>query len=123
VRVTYIIIDFFLVLIGMLLIYYVAPYIDEFSWILSCPNGSNFEECLGIASVYRLSFALVFMHCFVLLMLCCRNDCSKSFNEGAWGFKIMLVVSIFIGSFWIDNNIFIGYGAISMIISIAFLVV
>jgi len=72
-------------------------------WI-NCPNGDNLNICLGIASVYRVSFLLTVFH--LIIMLCCltRDEFAKTINEGLWVIKLPILILGFYASLMVPNS-------------------
>lgn len=57
-----------------------------------------------------------------MLIMLCRNRCSKVFNEGLFFIKYLMVVAMIIGFLFVDNQTFLDYGLACKIIGIIFLV-
>ena len=128
VRLSYILFDGTFVLLTILITHWLALALgstDVMTTILTkyiqCPVDQDLT-CLGISSIYRISFALVIFHSFLLLFLFMRNGCSKIFNEEVWPFKILVVICLVGGFFFINNSFFETYSQISMILSLFFLI-
>ena len=79
-------------------------------------------NCLGVSAVYRLSFSLLCLYFVLVLVMLCRNRCSKVTNEGLFFIKYLLVVGAFIGFLWVTNDMFLGYGQACKYIGLIFLV-
>jgi len=80
------------------------------------------DACLQISAVYRVSFALAIFH-FILFLIClCKGSLSTAIHEGAWPLKIVILIAIYVCSFFIDNSVMKVYGYIAMVISGLFLV-
>jgi len=121
VRLAYVMFDAIFVGIAILLLYYLSKWLQPFALFISCPAGNEGLSCLGVSAIFRMSFALVALHVFILIFLFMRNGCSRSTNEDIWMFKIMLVVGVFIGSFFISNDFFAKYSVLAMYVSIVFI--
>ena len=101
-----------------------------FTWIfsnfwlgLSCPEASGgAAECFGPSLLVRMSLALALLHLLVFLICLLRNEMAAEFNEGCWGFKILIVIGLIISFLWIDNSFFFGYLVFAEWISFSFLV-
>jgi energy-converting hydrogenase Eha subunit E len=127
VRLAYFVFDAIFVALGLVILYGASSLLVKLDWIkwvldnyLDC-GGDGIASCLGISSVYRLSLALVALHVLILLMLLLRNGCSRVFNEEVWPFKVVLIVIVFVGCFFIKNESFKTYSNIAMIFSFFFL--
>ena len=93
-------------------------------WLgLSCPEASGgAAECFGPSLLVRMSLALALLHLLVFLICLLRNEMAAEFNEGCWGFKILIVIGLMISFLWIDNSFFFGYLVFAEWISFSFLV-
>ena len=97
-----------------------APF-TEFG--LSDWTGSDEDVCIGVYTIYRLSFALLI---FFLLMLWCSlftGAFSKAVNHGCWITKIFFIVALFILFHFIPNPFFEGYMWFARVASAIFLVI
>jgi len=95
---------------------------DWLSEHLECTDEDTKASCIGVSSVYRMSFSLVVFH-FILFLLCsCRNDVIAKINEGAWPLKFLVVLGFFSLTFIIPNGFFKVYGYIAMGASCLFLI-
>jgi len=56
----------------------------------------------------RMSFALGVFHLIVFIVILARNDVVAAFHDGCWGTKTILVLSIFVMSFWLSNTYIMG---------------
>ncbi|KAL7981236.1 hypothetical protein Chor_005470 [Crotalus horridus] len=64
---------------------------------------------LGLKSVYRMCFATAsFFFLFALLMLCVRSskDPRASIQNGFWFFKLLILIGITVGAFYIPDGTF-----------------
>ncbi|XP_013915514.1 PREDICTED: serine incorporator 2-like [Thamnophis sirtalis] len=64
---------------------------------------------LGLKSVYRMCFATAsFFFFFALLMLCVRSskDPRASIQNGFWFFKLLMLIGITVGAFYIPDGTF-----------------
>jgi len=126
VRLAYFVFDAIFVGLGLAILYGLSSLLVKLSWVqwaldyVDC-GGSGIASCLGISSVYRISLALAVMHVMILLMLLLRNGCSRVFNEEIWMFKVLMIVVVFAGCFFIKNDSFKAYSNIAMIFSFFFL--
>lgn len=107
----------------MLILYFGSRYLHFAGKFINCPNDESLDSCLGLSSVYRLSFVLAIFHLIVLLCCLTRDSFAKIVNEGLWGFKLILILAGFIGMLFVSNNFFEPYAKSSMYISGIFLFV
>lgn len=56
-----------------------------------------------------------------MLVMVCRNRCAMVFNEGLFCFKYLVVIGLFIGFLWVDNQVFVSFGQASQYISIGYM--
>ena len=66
-------------------------------------------ECIGVSTVYRISFALgVF---FLLMVLVCLvgGSFQKMIEGGCWFFKVLVILSIFGLSYFIPRDDFVRF--------------
>jgi hypothetical protein len=76
---------------------------------LHCPSQSGGgSNCVGIASVYRMSFTLLLFYSLIFFFCLFRNKLSKLVNEGLWAFKVLCIITAFISFFFIPNEFFVG---------------
>lgn len=122
VRLAYFVFDGVFVALGILILYGLSGMLSEIGFVadiisryVQCQPGEGVASCLGVSSIYRLSVALAAMHLLILLMLLLRNGCSRVFNEEVWPFKILLIIGVFIGCFFIKNESFRLYSTISAV--------
>lgn len=104
------------------MLHYGAKMFPVLRYFLSCPpDSSTYDTCVGIFSVYRISFSLCVFH-FVMAFLCLfQNELIAALNEGAWPFKFIFVGGIFILTYFIPDSFFTFYGHIATVASILFL--
>ncbi len=122
-RIGYVLFAFVWIVISTLLLFF-AHYVLDGTFIgkyLSCTDGSA-DVCLGISTVYRVSFALAIFHGFMGLLCTCGGELVNKLNEGAWPIKFVLVAGLFGLSFLIPNGFFQVYGYIAMVPSFLFII-
>ena len=69
-----------------------------------------------------MSFVLVLFHVFMFLCVLTKMRWAAYFHDGLWGIKFIIVLVLFIISFWIPNSAVKIYGEISRFTSFLFLV-
>lgn len=114
VKMAYGIMVLFFSAILMFILYFGSKYLHFAKLFVNCPDGADLDSCLGLASVYRLSFVLAVFHLLVLLCCLTRDSFAKIVNEGLWGFKMLLILGGFFGMLFVSNNFFIPYAKASM---------
>lgn len=73
--------------------------------------------------MYRISFLLALFHLVMLLFgLCPDNEGSRTFHDGCWPFKFLLILVFFFITLFIPNYFFQGYGYFAQIVSIPYLI-
>ena len=111
----------FFSLLLLVILYYGAQYLHFAKLFVKCPDGASLDTCMGLASVFRLSFVLAIFHLLVLLSCLTRDGFAKLINEKLWGFKMVLIGGGFIGSLFISNEFFIPYAKASLYFGCIFL--
>ena len=122
-RIGYVMFALVWILISTFLLYF-AHYItiSNLQGYLGCNVGLATESCIGLSSVYRMSFSLVVFRVLLFLFCSCRNPIMSKLNEGAWPLKFLVVLGIFSLTFLITNSFFRIYGYIAMGGSCLFLI-
>ena len=94
---------------------------------LKCPNASGGDDgedaCLSTSVVLRMSSVLAFFHLCIILVIGPRAQCSRVFHDGCWCLKICLLIAIFIGTFFIDNDVYRVYSYVAKTGSTFFLII
>ena len=122
----YIAISFFSIFLSFLFLFFAKDMKDQVSFFISinCPDGT--EAWFGISAVYRMSFALVVFHTLMLIiLLICKgleSEIGPILNDGCWTFNIMIIFTVFVASFWIDNKYIMYYGYFWRLASALFLI-
>jgi hypothetical protein len=87
---------------------------DHFMWMatsemVECPDwGVEDEICFGISLLLRMSFSLFILHSLIFIIILGRNSVCAAFHDGCWAFKSLLLLAMYVGTFWIPNNFFIS---------------
>lgn len=95
-------------------------------YLLPCPGTGKEGEsqylhsCLAHSLILRLSIAILVFHLLImtLLMLCNAQFLNKFCFLG----KIMMIIALFIGSFYLDVSVFKTYFKIACVLSFPYLV-
>ena len=78
---------------------------------------------MGSSAIFRLSLCLFCLFGLMLLATLTRTRFSMVFNEGCFCFKYMLVAGLFVGSLWIDNDVFSSFSSAAQYISIGYMAI
>lgn len=62
------------------------------------------------------------MYVFIAVFMICRNEFSKTLNEGLWCFKITYIIAAWFGTLFINNSFFEGYRDVAKVLSIVYLI-
>ena len=107
----------------MFILYFGSRWLHFAQIFVSCPNGADLNTCLGLASVYRLSFVLAVFHFLIMISCLTRDSFAKIVNEGLWGVKMLIILGGCIGMLFVSNSFFIPYAKASMYFGGVFLFV
>eukprot|EP01111_Echinosteliopsis_oligospora_P007692 TRINITY_DN2295_c0_g1_i1.p1 TRINITY_DN2295_c0_g1~~TRINITY_DN2295_c0_g1_i1.p1 ORF type:complete len:462 (-),score=119.91 TRINITY_DN2295_c0_g1_i1:3-1388(-) len=97
-------------------------------WFKDVPVLKQCDEmqCYGNLSVYRITFGLAVYHLFFAIFLIgakTSNDWRAGLQDGWWPIKFLCLIGIIVGSFFIPNNFFVGYGWVMVIGAGIFIIV
>ncbi len=112
------------VVIAILIMFFAPEVMDPFDGYIDCPdNAPNSDVCYGISTMYRISFLLGCFHVVMLFFgLCPAHDGIRTFHDGCWLFKFGLILIALVATFFIHNDFFKGYGYLSQVVSIFYLI-
>lgn len=119
-KVFYLIIMFIVIVLGVVVR---VSGGDMFSGMYSFESGCPTEpqaavdRCVGMQSVYRVSFALFVF--FIVMAIFTRA--ARGFHTGFWICKLPLLLLLLIGAFFIPNEVFDVYQEVARIGSILFI--
>lgn len=85
-------------------------------------EGLQNVACGGQSAVLRMSFALAVYHLIILMSIIPRATCSMALHDGFWPVKGLLLVLIYIGSFFLPTAAMIFYAQFSRIVSGLYLI-
>jgi len=122
-RVAYVVFDSILMLVSFILLWTLRPATENWEWLSCHEIAGGGSSCFGISAVFRASFTLFIFHSILLIFLCPRAQCSSAIHDGFWLFKIIVVLLLFVGSFWIPHPFFVFWGYVCRIGSVLFLFV
>lgn len=89
-----------------------------FNYTYGC-SGENLEQCVGNAVVYRVSFSLAVFY-FAMALL---TTVVPSTHTRGWVVKVVSLVALMFGTFYISNDFFFAYSSAARWLSALFLVV
>lgn len=112
-----------LMIVSVVLMFTLRYATDEWDWLSCHEIAGGGSVCFGITSAFRASFSLAVFHGLMLLFIFPRAQCSSAVHDGFWGFKILVLALIFIISFWIPYQFFIGWGWVCLVLSAIFLII
>jgi MFS family permease len=122
-RVAYTIIFFIFSFIAWLFRSYAEKILK---WVPMLKDVCVEKECYGALSVFRISFALALFHFILSLMMIGasrKGDCRVHLQDGFWGIKVLLLIGMCIGAFFIPNVFFEYYGWVALVASGFFIVI
>ena len=92
-----------------ILLFHGKTFLSFLNMFIGCPDDSQLQSCLGISSVFRISFVFTVFH--IIILFCCltRDAFSKFVNEGFWMLKACLIGISFLATLFISNSYFILY--------------
>lgn len=80
-------------------------------------------DCVGPSAIYRMSLSILCLFGLMLVVTLTRSRCAMIMNEGLFCIKYLLVLGLFIGFLWINNQVFINFSDVSIYLSIIFMVI
>jgi hypothetical protein len=124
-KVTYVINDVIFMIIGFVLMYTLRPLADKYPDHFYCnETAGGGANCFGVSSILRMSFALFCYHVIILLVLLPRHRCSSYLHDGLWPAKFLIILTIFILSFFVPHQFFMyGWNWLCRLGSALFMVV
>lgn len=123
IKLTYLIIMIIAMIFALVVLYYASSILEPFKDYIYCSEETGGKlVCLGVSSVYRMSFALAIVHFLILLACLTKSDFSKEVNEGCWCLKLLLIFALWILFFFIPNSFFEGYSDFAKFIGALFLI-
>ena len=79
--------------------------------------------CFGTVAVLRMTLALFIFHILIILLILPLNDCASVIHDAGWTIKILIIIAMFIGFFWLDITIFRIWAEISRYVSLTFMII
>jgi len=81
------------------------------------------SSCYGTSAVLRMSFTLTVLHVLILILISPRLACCSVIHDGIWPAKLLFIIGLYIGSFWIPQTVFQYWAMICRGGSVLFLMV
>ena len=69
-------------------------------------SGDKKALCLGVYTIYRLSFSLVALHIILLVGSLATGAFSDAINSGCWLLKFLVLAALFVVTLFIPNEFF-----------------
>jgi len=119
-NIVYLFILVLMTLISFVLQTYGAPEFNFYSFNVGCGDipGIDVAACKGENAVYRISIGMAIW----FVIIACANLCSHRFHTSLWGIKIIVLVTLVTGFFFIPIAGQYDYVEVARVISAIFLV-
>ncbi|CAD8063663.1 unnamed protein product [Paramecium sonneborni] len=121
IKLAYILLNYVTIFVTMIFCYFLQGLFDNYLKFIECPVDQN-SQCLGVSSIYRICFVMMWMYIFLMIFMLIRGEIAKIANEGLWPIKFLFIALFFFGSLFISNEFFQGYVYFSIVISGLFMV-
>ena len=122
-KVSYILMAMVFMAISLILMYTLRPLADKYNWKYCEFQITGSEDCFGKVSVLRMSFSLTVFHFLMLIILIPRAAICSAIHDGFWPIKYIVMLAIFVGSWFIPKAFFGVWGHICRVGSIFYLFV
>ena len=70
-----------------------------------------------------MTLALFIFHILIILLILPLNDCASVIHDAGWAIKILIILGMFVGFFWVDITIFRLWAEISRYVSLCFMII
>lgn len=92
----------------------ISPNNSQITDTLGITSKSNNTEssCQGTSAVLKMSFTLFFFHLLTLLVISPRLKCSSICHDGFWVIKFLLICAMYVGVFFIPQQVFVVWAHI-----------
>jgi hypothetical protein len=120
-KVTYYLLALFAMLVSLGLMFAVEPLSEKYGWKKCEYYPNENDDCFGQVSVLRMSFSLVLFHLVMLLILVPRQEVCGQINDGCWVLKYIILIGLYIASWFISQPFFVVWGNICRAFSILYL--
>ena len=130
----YVMMQLFCVLIAFVMMFTLKPLADnidkdlcvgdeDYSKMTDLEIEASESACFGVSAVLRMTFALVIFHALILILILGRNECASIIHDGGWAFKVIIVLALYIGFFWLPLSFIKVWAEVSRYIGIIFLLI
>jgi hypothetical protein len=92
VKMTYVLMLMVFSMLLFVLVFWGDSVIKWAGRFMDCPDSQELHSCLGVSSVFRISFIFVCLHTFILLCCFARNSFAKVANEACFGVKMIVII-------------------------------
>ena len=117
VKMTYVLMLMVFSMLLFVLVFWGDTVISWAGKFMDCPDNQELHSCLGVSSVFRISFIFVCLHTLILLCCFARNSFAKVANEACFGVKMIVILLAFVGSLFIPNGFFTAYSVVTNVAS------
>ena len=122
-KVGFVVLDICFMIIAMILMYTLRPLFKDNDW-LECNDASGGGyDCFGTAAALRASFTLFLFHTFILLIMIPRGNCAMHIHDGWFTAKFIVLLAVYILTFWIHNDFFKAWADICRAGSVVYMFV
>ena len=105
-------------------IMFTLRFVTDAAYWLNCHEIAGGEsKCFGISAVFRGSFTLVIFHCLTLLLILPRADCCNVIHSAFWGFKVFILIFLYLASYWVPYEFFDSWGWFCLAMSAFYLMI
>lgn len=123
----YVLNSVFFMSISVGLLYSLKSSAEKWDWF-ECldPNDEevfNASSCYGIKAVLAMSFVLFLYHFIIFCLILPRMRFSMHVHDGYWGFKLLVIILLYIAAFFIPHSFYVIWAHICRGGSFVFLLV
>jgi len=125
-RLMYVVMFFVVIVSCWVFVNWGHKFVDQVPSYIIDPMFCDVHHCFGALSVYRISFGLALFHILQsLIMIGVRrsSDCRATIQNGFWLFKLLAVIGLIVGAFFIPVEFYIYYGWTALVCAVIFLFV
>ena len=94
---------------------------EDFDWFGCSDPDKEGGDCFGILAGFRASFALFLFHVLILIMIFPRAACSSALHDGFWGIKFVILIAVYVLTYFIPYKFFSVWAHICLWLSFFFL--
>jgi len=100
---------------------------SKYTGHVDCKDGDKkCEDDWGQLGVYRVFFAVAVFHALLALIMIgvkSSRDVRASLQNGMWAIKLLVLVGLMVGAFFIHNSFYIAWGWIGLVGAFFFMIV